>query len=147
MEIIGKQLDKAMEELNIKATKTYQGTGESPFQVWSVNDEDYNRLLAIGEDQWEHDFGWWRAGGCIFEGQANVEFAVNGEKMMGYNEGSYKSYEDYDDMEPDTDFNSFEEWFYESMGLGKETNMAIFAESLAKDNGLTLTEFMTKYQG
>lgn len=146
MEIIGKQLDKAMKILGVNAVKKYQSKKESPFQVWELSEEDFAHLNAVGEDQWEHDFGWWRTGGCVFEGEATVEFMVNGEKMLGYNEGNYKAYEEYDDMEPDTIFNNFESWFHESMGLGKETNMAIFAESLARDNNMKLSDFMNKYQ-
>lgn len=147
MEIIGKQLDVAMQMIGEGVEKTYQGEGSSPFQVWELSKDAYKNLNCIGEDQWEEHFGWYRTGGCVFEGKATVEFTVNGEKMLGYNEGNHKSYEDYDDMEPDTDFKNFKDWFYESMGLGKDTNMAIFAESLARDNNMKSSEFFKKYQG
>lgn len=147
MEIIGKNLDRPMEVVGIGTEKTYEAKGESPLQVWELTDEAYAKLNQLGEDQWEVDYGWWRTGGCIYEGKATVEFTVNGKTMMGYAEGNYAAYKEDGDLEPDTEFDSFTDWFYESMGLSKNTNLAIFAESLARDNNMKLSEFMTKYEG
>lgn len=136
IEIMGGNLDKSFEELGIKASKIVETT-DSEYQVWSMTENEFETLCSVPETDWKEDFGWWRSGRCIYEGSASVEYIVNGEKMLGYeSESSFTGNE----------FTSYTNWLNEVMNLSTEKNVVIFAESLARDNGLKLSEFISKYE-
>lgn len=63
IEILGGKLDTALEALNIKAVKTYEGSThlDDLTQVWEVSEEDFDRLCAIKEEDWDSEWGWWRS--------------------------------------------------------------------------------------
>lgn len=103
--------------------------------MWQLTDSNFDKLLAF--DEWNQEYGWWRSGRCIYEGSADTNYKVNGNEMYGYS--------------PDTEiylteFDTYTDWLSNVMNLTTEKNIAIFAESLAHDNGLTLSEFIAKYQ-
>lgn len=147
MEIIGKKLDLLFQELEIPAEKKYQETNPkrlSPFQVWEIPAEAATHFQQLELDQQD---GWWQNAGCKFEGSATVEYTVNGHLMMGYppqvlfpspaREGGWHF----------TTFPNFTAFMSDAMNIGKPEIKALFARSLARDNNLSLCEFMKKYQG
>ncbi|MED3792471.1 hypothetical protein P4571_08440 [Niallia alba] len=142
VEIMGQSLDKAFRELGIEAKKLIE-TSSKKFQVWELSDKEFERLLFVSDDQWEAGYGWWRSGRCIYEGLAEHEYVVNGEKMLGY-------ISDSDDKEDllyiKSKHDSFSDWLSDVMNLSTEKNLVIFAESLASDNGMKLSEFISKYE-
>lgn len=135
VELMGGNLDKAFKELNINAKKLVET--ESNYQVWSMPDVEFEFLCNVSENDWKEDFGWWRSGKCIYEGTAYVEYIVNGEKMYGY---------ETEDEPIRTEFSSYTQWINEVMNLSTEKNVVIFAESLASDNDLKLSDFIAKYE-
>lgn len=147
MQILGQNLDATFEKLEIQAVKvveTEKTKYKDSYQVWELDELAMEKLESSGDD-WESKDGWWRFGGCIYEGAANVEYTVNGYKMMGYE--SQNIYEELGEESwyQDT-FSAFEEFMATAMNLTNTSNFAYFAMSLARDNGLTLAEFMRKYQ-
>jgi len=138
IEIMGQKLDKAFEELRIVAKKVVE-TKEDKYQVWEMSDQEFDKLLVVSDDQWEMDYGWWRSGRCIYEGSATKEYIVNGEKMMGYENNKELYY-------IKSKHDSFSDWLSDVMNLSTEKNLVVFAESLAADNGMKLSEFIAKYE-
>lgn len=135
VEIMGGNLDKAFEQLGIKATKVVES--ESGYQVWQLSEEDFNFIAGLKDEDWKDDFGWWRSGKCIYEGTASVEYLINGEFMLGYEI----------DHQGGTDvFDSYTDWLNYGMNLSSDLNTVIFAESLASDNSMKLSEFIKKYE-
>ena len=148
MEIMGQNLDVAFKDLGIQATMTHktppQGY-ESELEVWEMSKSEFEKLCAIKEDEWKYDLSWFRSGECIYGGSATVEYIVNGNTMLGYE--PEKPFDAEDDFAFKREHNCYTDWLSEVMDLGTAKNVVIFATSLAKDNGLTLAEFMKKYQG
>lgn len=146
-EIIGGKLDLAFKELDIEATKTYESaTNEfgSRIQVWVLPDESYNKLINITEDDWEYNYGWFRLGGCNYEGDILTNFMINGEEMIGFEVANHRFVDEELEV---LEYDSFSDWFYDYMNLSKLENMAYFANSLAKYNQMSITEFFIKFEG
>ncbi len=59
IEILGGDLDLAFKELNINAIKTYQGESKFyyKFQVWELNEDDFEKLCSISENDWKYEWG------------------------------------------------------------------------------------------
>lgn len=147
IEILGGEgLKNAFTSLSINAKQTYHG---DDFEVWEIPDYDFERLCMIPDSDWKESWGWWREGHCSLEGHRTCSYIVNGQEMLGY--------------EPDIDFNnlgdfeiwnekltrnyeSYIDWLHEIMNLSNLKHIVCFAISLAKENELTLSEFMHKYQ-
>lgn len=138
IEILGSKLDKAFEVFGINARKTYQ---DPEYQVWEMDEKEYEKLNNVSDDDWKNDFGWWRKGNCIYEGTANADYVVNGLEMMGYSRDDESK-----ELHKGGIYDNYTEWLSEVMDLGTIKNIAIFAISLAKDNNMTLAEFMYEYQ-
>lgn len=138
VEILGNDIGLAVLENGIEATIKYKSdTGE--LHVWELDNENFEKLSGISEENWKSEYGWWRQSRCIYEGFAEREYIVNGKSMNGYiNDKSDYVY---------TSHKSFIDWLSNTFNLGTEKNLTAFATSLASDNGLTLAEFMNKYQG
>ena len=150
MEIMGQNLDLAFKELGINATKVHQTVNrdyEGEYQVWEVFGEDEEKLMNIKNEDWKDEYGWWRTGECMYGGSATVEFTVNGHKMLGYKpERVYFDDED-EELYFQTEYNCYTDWLSGAFDLGNAKNTVIFATSLAKDNEMSLAEFMKTYQG
>lgn len=163
-ELFGEGLCNAFESIGIEASKTYQSNTQDAFitpEVWVVSDADFERLCKMKDEDWGNNWGWWRNGGCIFEGAAGSEYMVNGCVMCGYSDKRIESaFDGADNSDPDDveyanscieeyraqKYKSVIEWISETQQISAEYNIAYFCFSLAKDNGLTLSQFMLKYQ-
>lgn len=153
-QILGNNLTGAIQALKIKAELKWKNDS---FEVWELSDSEFERFCNVPDEEWDNEqFGWWRySNGCILEGSTLYEYTVNGNKMLGYidqheienlNEG-----ESPDDMVDETYFTetayqSFTSWLSSVLDISTEKNITAVAISLAKENGLTLAEFMRKYQ-
>lgn len=159
-EILGSNLDKAFQELNILATKTFENKegydNIYKFQVWEMADEKFKKICDIPDEDWKDNWGWWRESSCIYEGRELYEYTVNGKKMLGYIPEIDEEEAKYEDNEEDKEFvlnfykyiesKNFTAWLSEVFNLSTERNITSFAISLAKENGITLAEFMDRYQ-
>ena len=154
VQIIGGNLDLAFEELNILAVKKFEAEQEygGSIQVWELSNEELSKLNSVADDNWKFEYGWWRNGGTNCENDEQIEFVVNGEKMIGFkNEHSWYHSDDYleeldEGEEPELpEYSTFFDWFTEYYGLSKLENVAYFVHSLAEINELTKAEFFEKY--
>lgn len=149
MEIMGQKLNKAFEDLGIPAVlvlETPDTDLREPFQVWEVPNEHINRLFSIKPDEWKDDHGWYRSGGCIYQGSANTTYQVNNQEMQGY--ASENEYQEEDgDIWFVTEYGNFVDYLEGALGLTAHYNIAMFAESLAIDNGMKLSDFLQRFQG
>lgn len=164
IEIFGENLEKAFLDLGITAKRTYQAKNVDGYikpEVWEVSDNDFKTMCSLSDDDWKDDWGWWRNGGCIYEGAIEAEYDVNGKKMFGYRDKRIGAvledvdHDDKDDVEyaescvdeyKNQKFASYIQWLYETQSASTSYNIAYFAFSLAKDNGLKLADFMAKFQ-
>lgn len=152
-QILGSGLARAFQALKIKAERKYKNPR---FEVWELSEAEYKRLCNVPDEDWKDEaFGWWRWGECILEGSPLYSFTVNGRKMLGWLDdkaiADLNKGEDPEDMVDETyytgeKYESFTDWLLSVMRLSAERHIACFAISLAKENGLTLAEFMKQYQ-
>lgn len=151
-EILGFGLEGAFTALDIHAELRYKG---AQFEVWAISDKSYDRLCAVPDEEWKDKYGWWRWGECILEGSPLWEYTVNNQKMLGYlDEGRLDDLIEGEEPEDKLDetfytereYESYTDWLCEVMSCSTEKHIACFAVSLAKANGLSLAEFMEKYQ-
>lgn len=162
IELLGEGLEKAFDALNIDAKLKYKSSVEEDclrLEVWEISEKDYERLCEMPMSDWDYDWGWWRHGFCIYQGTQLKEYNVNGQKMLGYinlevlelvkmlglNVFDEDNNEDLE-LDEEQDYDSFLEWLHEVFNLGTISNLSYFAYSLAKDNNMSLSEFMKKYQ-
>lgn len=137
----GEGLKKAFDYLSIKANCLYQSKKHPQYEVWELSPEDFETIDFMDEKDWHDDWGWWRIGYCIYQGAITEQYIVNGKLMYGYTPDVW------DDDEPiPTKYLDYHTWLQKVFRISSETNFAIFANSLAKDNNMTLCEFMQNYQ-
>ena len=139
IEIMGEDLDLAFKELNVDANKTYQST--DGFQVWEIN---YNYLDHLENSEWKENYGWWRYGYCTLEGSETTAYMVNDKIMYGW----LPSQSADEDIKFFTEnkYASYTDWLSEVFELGTDVNKVIFAKSLARENNMSLKEFISIYQ-
>jgi|GEM_PF-1241825 len=159
LEILGNDLTEILTHFGIPAKLTYKG---EKHEVWEFEPEILSVLCRICDNEWEkwcsdnETFAWFREGGCILEGQDTHEFSVNGKSMNGWvdeselerlNENEADGIEEFDETYWTRDnYSNFTQWLYEVHTLSTERNITYFATSLAKENGMTLAQFMHNYQ-
>lgn len=121
-----------------------------------MRDSDFSKLYSIPDEEWKEEWGWWRYGHCILEGSASIVYIVNGHKMLGYepkikidnldNSEDKEIEKEYWGYKFTKDFSTYTEWLHEIMNLGNLKHTACFAVSLAKENGMSLSDFMERFQ-
>ena len=131
-EILGGDLELAFETLGVKAMKTFDG---DQYQVWQLEDEEFEKLDSSDENIWIDDWGWWRHSEGSNMGSVNKRFSINGHWISAWGENSYKN-----------KYISLIEYINLELNLSSETNLCHLSVDLAKQNGLTLGELFNKYQ-
>jgi len=139
IEIMGKDLDLAFKELNANARKTFESA--DGFQVWDIA---HSKLEEIENSDWKSEYGWWRYGYCTLEGSDTFEYTVNDQIMNGWSP-SYNTDEENEILTTNK-YISYIDWLDEVFNLSKEINKVVFAKSLARENNISLKEFMSIYQ-
>lgn len=139
MIIGGNGLDKAFSDLHIHASCLYHSKKYPDYEVWELLPEDFEKIDFIKDEDWKQEWGWWRTGHCTLEGATENLIMVNGKPMYSYLPLTPK--ENLKD-----NYIDFFEYLYKVFDLSTSYNRAYFATSLAKDNGMTLDEFMRTFQ-
>lgn len=156
IEILGGDLDKAFEELNINAVKTYEGDTQLDdlTQVWEVEEVDFERLCNIDDEDWKDNWGWWRsAEGSNMYNELD-DYIINNSKMIawdGDNRLEFKE-ENEDGDEDDRwwfprEYSSLLGYLSEEIGASQPRNVCALVVDLAKMNNIKLSELLKKYQG
>lgn len=153
-EILGQQLDVAIRELGISATKTYEELTNSDYkhQVWEVKDKDFEILCNIDEDSWKSEWGWWRHSEGSNMDNSLSEFYINNQKITAWDGTSRietnKEAEDEDDEYLfEREYSNLLEYFCDEMGASQPRNICALAVDLAKINNMTMSELFQVYQG
>jgi hypothetical protein len=162
VQVMGGSLDSLLQHIGIRASKLVE-TKDGWYQVWELSSNDFSRLEdfsnRVDENAWKRsNFGWWRIAESCFTGNETITYKVNGHEMLGYirdfrydfdgaNDDDSVSNEVIVEIDQSINYATFIEWLSEIMNLSNETNTVAVATSLAKENGLTLAEFIARYQG
>jgi len=155
-EILGDKLEKVMEIYNINATKTYQNNSDATDfrQVWELEDNDFERLCNIPDEDWKDDYGWFRSADGSNMGSVNKRYNINNHYINawdGYGREIQK--EENKSLPPDDrwveprKYFDLLEYFCEELGASTERNVAALVIDLAKQNGIKMSELFKKYQG
>ena len=146
-QILGNNLTDILRILHIPAELKYKG---ERFEVWQLYDKDFEVLCGISDEEWgradRNGNGWFRYGKCIFEGESLYTYTVCGRTMLGYCKYGLSPYEMNSDAYFSRNYSSFTDWLMEVFQLSSEKNIAVFAISLAEENGLSLADFMRQFQ-
>lgn len=146
--LAGGSFNNAVAALSLGARLTYKGRW---LEVWALEDEDFQKLLTVGESDWPEFFGWWRsANGCNIEHYPTHTFTVNGKEMVGwYDEQRLDDYVDDEFTEEyyfAEAYPSLTAYLSEVIGTSTEKNVCAVAVGLARLNNLALSELFEQYQ-
>lgn len=153
IEILAENLEKAIEELDIQARKTYQG---EDYQIWEMNETEHEKFCDISEDDWKEDYGMWRSSeGSIMSLHDLTEFVINDRKILAWDgAGRIESLEEVGGDENHDDYCYGErkyitllEYLCEEIGASQPGNVCALAVDLAKYNNISMAELFRKYQG
>jgi hypothetical protein len=137
VEILGNDIEPALEFYNIYFIKTYNGKTMS---VYEISIDDFMLLSKIPEEKWDVDWGWWRyVEGSNLRFYPTYTFSVNSKKMVGFYD------EEYAQDSTDKFYAGIREYLCYAIGASTETNVCAIAMDLARLNGLTLGELFTRY--
>ncbi len=149
-EILGGSLENAFRELSINAVKTYEGNTHlsSLTQVWEVEDEDFDKLCEIKEEDWEYEWGWWRGAEGSNVNNPLSRFNINNHYITAWDGyGRLYAMSERDGMYRDRKYSDLLEYFCDEIGASTEKNVCAVAVDLAKINNIKLGELFRKYQG
>jgi hypothetical protein len=147
-EILGAELDKAFEELNLYGKKTYELKNKhcdycEIYQVWELPDEDYDKLCSISDKDWKEDWGWWRGASGSNMGFVNKRYNINNHYIKAW-DGYKRENNDYPWCRQ---YKNLLQYFCDEIGASTEKNVCAVAVDLARQNGMTMSELFRKYQG
>jgi hypothetical protein len=151
-EILGKDLDLAIMELGIGATKTYQG---EDYDVWEMSEDEFQKLTVIPEEDWKDEYGFWRSAEGSNIGNEMSNFKINNQIILAWDgdcriealnevNGNEK---DVDYCYRDREYRTLLEYFCDEIGASQPRNVCALAVDLAKINGITMSELFVKYEG
>lgn len=103
--LAGNGFERALQEFGVTATRTFRRTNFPQdgryyecYEVWEIDDENYEKLDAVTEQQWyetedrirdESDFefgiGWWRySEGSTIGERPKMEFSIGGHTIIAF---------------------------------------------------------------
>jgi len=131
-EIIGGNLDLTFKILGIEASKTHNG---GYYQVWELEDIEYNKLEALDDQIWEGNWGWWRYSEGSNIGSVNKRFSINGHWIYAWKGANIIN-----------KYSNLIEYINTELDLSSERNICALTVDLAQQNRVTLSELFNKYQ-
>jgi hypothetical protein len=149
IEILGAELDKVFEELNINAKKTYEIKNKpwdycETYQVWELSEEDFEKISEIEDNDWKEEWGWWRFAKGSNAGSVGYRYNINNHYINVWDGVDRESTKDWC---CDRKYSSLLKYFCNEMGASAERNVCALAVDLAMQNGMTMGELFNKYQG
>lgn len=86
--LTGRGFDKAVSDLGLAATRTYERNIKSPFdepyEVWEILNDDFDLLCSIPEENWHEDWGWWRHSTGSIMHTPNQVYEINGFRIIAW---------------------------------------------------------------
>ena len=148
-EILGGELDKAFEELNMNAKKTYESKNlhyeyQEVYQVWELSDEDFEKICNMSEKDWKDNWGWWRSAEGSNMCSPIYRYNINHHYIKAW-DGNTRERNSKDCWPREYEY--LTEYICDEIGASMEKNICALAVDLAKINGITMGELFRKYQG
>lgn len=155
-EILGGSLDLAFKELEIGATKTYEGNTnlDKNTQIWELKDGEFEKLCNISDDDWKGEWGWWRSSeGSNMYNPLSL-FNINGHCITAWDgHGRLRALEEVngntnhpDYWYQDRKYKNLLEYFCEEIGASQPRNVCALAVDLARINNIKMSELFQNYQ-
>ncbi|MFS1518601.1 hypothetical protein V1503_19370 [Bacillus sp. SCS-151] len=151
-EILAIKIDLAISKLGINAEKTYEG---EDYQVWEMDETEYQRLCDVAEADWKDEYGMWRSSTGSTMGNDVTEYNINSQVMLAWDgEGRIQALKEVggntnsdDYCYGDREYFSLLEYLCEEVGCSAPRNVVALAVDLAKYNNMKMSELFKKYQG
>lgn len=144
-EILAGDLDLAIKELGVIATKTYEGDTwhSDKTQVWEMSKEEFEKLANVEDEAWKERWGWWRsAEGSNEKGEISTFKIYNKDILAWESEDRTKGF-----IDDEKDYGDLLYYLSDEIGASQPKNICALAIDLAKMNNITMGELFTKYQG
>jgi len=150
VEILAGGLDKAIEELDVKAIKTFDG---EKYQVWELAKSELKKL-DIDESKWKDEWGFWRtAEGSNMSGNPIRRYTINNKHIKAYDGDRRLINEEVNKTLPvderwDIDnrkYGHLLEYISEEIGASQPGNICAICVDLAKINGIKMSALFEKY--
>ena len=150
-EILGNNLMEVLSSLNVKAQIMYKGRS---YEVWELDDTQFDILCNIPEEDWEGYDSWWRySEGAVITPCEDV--IINGIRVLGYENYKEKSWiDEMREKEPNENWRYDMQEYYsltnhlsDTCGTSTEKNVAALAVEMAKWNGMKLSELFERLEG
>lgn len=141
VQIIGANLDLAMQELEVQAEKKFETEADFldvSLQVWELNNEDFSFLCKIERQDWSDEYGWWVNGGCNHPKEDIAITKINGKELTVFTQEFNKEYITWG-------YTSLTDYLESHLGITSYNNISYYIHSLAELNNMTKAEFMRKY--
>lgn len=140
-EILAGNLDQAIIDLGLNATKTYQLKNRNyeymeEYQVWEVSDESYNLICNMSEEDWKDDWGWWRSADGSNMCAPYKRYNINRRYVTAWDNGNNEN-----------KYNCLTEYLSEEIGVSQPRNVCALCVDLAHINNMKMSELFCKYQG
>lgn len=155
-EILGGELDLAFKELGINAVKTYEGNTnlDDKTQIWEVDEEGFERLCDLDDDNWEDDWGWWRsAEGSNMYNELD-EYTINNSKIIAWDGDNRLAFEEENEDGDEDDrwwfpreYSNLLGYLSEEIGASQPRNVCALAVDLANINNIKMSELFRRCQG
>lgn len=156
-EILAGNMQKVFKKFNIKAKKTYESKKKEPciWQVWELEEKEYDKLCAITDEQWNgiNNAWWWNCNGSNME-KVDHRYKINNHYINAWDGADREERtEENKTLKPD------DKWWSEPRKYGSlfryccneiraslEGNICALTVDLAKQNNMKLSELWKKYQ-
>ena len=124
-------------KLGIQSKHVYQGSSEALIpSVYELTDEDFDRLRAIPEEEWNQAVAWRYAEGSHLGPTADHRVIVNGRYMQGWHGHDHR---------PGRRYDSLLEYLC-AYGVSQPRNISALTADLSRSNNLTLGQLFAKFQ-
>lgn len=144
VEILAESLEQAVIDLKLKAVKTFDS---KEYQVWEIEEDDFERICSMKEKEWEYEWGMWRfAVGSNISCNPVHRYNINGKYIRAY-DGDRRTDVEPDDIWwiPPRKYTGLLEYISEEFGASQPRNVCAICVDLAKLNGIKMSELFKKY--
>ena len=164
IEILGGDgIEYSFDDLNIKAKRTYESRY---YEVWELSEKEFEKLIAVTDEEWQDNYGWYRYAKGSVMGPTDAVFIVNKREMFAWDgikrlylreewesedevekAAFYHSFKEYERFHMPRKYHKLTEYLCEEHGVSTEKNVCALTIDLAKANNMTLAELFKTYEG
>lgn len=144
-EILGKDLKRFFDVVDSEysnAEITYAG---NRYEIWEVSDKLFNKMCDMTEEQFIELAGeeaFWRHSVGSSLGAPYENNIVNGHKLISWSKGYLRC----EETRRSKKYESLSEYLCDCVGASTPKNVCALAVTLAKANGMTMSELFNKYE-